>query len=314
MGTDRAAFVVSAVLIVLATPAAATAHTTAEGHMQDDSVAPKTPQQERTLTRETQVATAADARVAAAAVVGNEGEVGSWTEPVDWPVVGVHVALLPNGKVLAYDSVGDNATESYPVHDHTRATVWDPQPGPTGTHTDVRVNTGFNIFCSGLAHLLDGSVFIAGGNKNAQLNGIRQTHVFNPVSNTWTQGADMAFERWYPTVTGLRNGEMLITEGGPDTPEVRMTNGNLRSLTTAVRNLPLYPWLDVAPDGRAFYSGPDQTMRKLDTTGTGAWQNYTQRDTINRDYGGHAMYDIGKILVAGGGPSTKEARTIDING
>ncbi|MEA2274347.1 MAG: hypothetical protein QOI98_3055, partial [Solirubrobacteraceae bacterium] len=62
------------------------------------------------------------------------------------------------------------------------------------------------------------------------------------------------------------------------------------------------------------YSGPDQTMRKLDTTGTGAWQNYTQRDTINRDYGGHAMYDIGKILVAGGGPSTKEARTIDLTG
>jgi hypothetical protein len=314
MGTHRAALVASAVLIVLAAPAVATAHTTAEGHQQDDSVAPKTVQQERALTRETQVATAADARVAAAAVAGNEGEVGSWSPPVDWPVVGVHVALLPNGKVLAYDSVGDNATETYPVHNTTRATVWDPQPAPNGTHTDVRVNTGFNIFCSGLAHLLDGSVFTAGGNKDSQLHGIRQTHVFNPVSNTWTQGANMAFERWYPTVTGLRNGEMLITEGGPDTPEVRMTNGSLRSLTTAVRNLPLYPWLDVAPDGRAFYSGPDQTMRKLDTAGTGAWQNYTQRDAINRDYGGHAMYDIGKILVAGGGPSTNQARTIDLNG
>jgi hypothetical protein len=311
MGAHRAALVVSAVLIVLAAPAAATAHTTAEGHMQDDSVAPKTPQQERTLTRETQVATAADARVAAAAVAGNEGEVGSWSAAEAWPVVGVHVALLPNGKVLAYDSVGDNATETYPVHNTTRATVWDPQ---TNLHTDVRVNTGFNIFCSGLAHLLDGSVFIAGGNKDSQLHGIRQTHVFNPLSNTWTKGADMAFERWYPTVTGLRNGDMLITEGGPDTPEVRMTNGTLRSLTTAVRNLPLYPWLDVAPDGRAFYSGPDQTMRKLDTAGTGAWQNYAQRDTINRDYGGHAMYDIGKILVAGGGPSTNQARTIDLNG
>jgi hypothetical protein len=311
MGARRASLVVSAVLLALLVPAAAKAHTTAEGHAAEDASTPKTVQEERALTRETQVATAADARVAAAAVPGTEGEVGSWSAPVDWPVVGVHVALLPNGKVLAYDSVGDNATETYPVHNTTRATVWDPQ---TGTQTDVRVGTGFNIFCSGLAHLLDGSVFIAGGNKNAQLNGIRQTHVFNPTTNTWARGADMAFERWYPTVTGLRNGEMLITEGGPDTPEVRMTNGVLRSLSTASLNLPLYPWLDVAPDGRAFYSGPDQTMRKLDTAGTGAWQNYTQRDTINRDYGGHAMYDIGKILVAGGGPSTKEARTINLNG
>ena len=101
---------------------------------------------------------------------------GQWGPVVDWPVVGVHVALLENGKVLAYDSVGDNATETYPVHDHTRATVWDPA---TGTQTPVNVTTGYNIFCSGLAHLMDGSLFLAGGNKNAQLEGIVQTHVFD---------------------------------------------------------------------------------------------------------------------------------------
>jgi hypothetical protein len=307
----RAVLVVLAALSVLAMPAAASAHTTAEAHMKEDAVAPKTASEERVLTRQTQAATAADADAAAAAVTGSEGEVGSWSAPVDWPVVGVHVALLPNGKVLAYDSVGDNATENYPVHDHTRATVWDPR---TGRHTDVRVDTGFNVFCSGLAHLLDGSVFLAGGNKDSSLHGIRETHVFGPPGNTWTRGTEMVYERWYPTVTGLRNGEMLITEGGPDTPEVRMTNGDLRTLSSASLNLPLYPWLDVAPDGRAFYSGPDETMRKLDTSGTGSWQSYAQRDSIDRSYGGHAMYDIGKILVAGGGDSTKDARVIDLNG
>jgi Domain of unknown function (DUF1929)/Bacterial Ig domain/Kelch motif len=311
MLAHRVSLVLSTIVLALMAPAAALAHSTVEQHRQEDSVAPKTAQQERAMTRQTLAATAADARAAAAAVPGAEGEVGSWSAPVDWPVVGVHVALLPNGKVLAYDSVGDHATESYPIQDHTRATVWDPQ---TGTQTDVRVATGFNIFCSGLAHLLDGSVFVAGGNKDQQLNGIRQTHVFNPQTNTWTRGADMSFERWYPSVTALPNGEMLITEGGPDTPEVRRTDGTVRQLTGAVLNLPLYPWLDVAPDGRAFYSGPDQTMRKINPSGTGAWQSYAQRDTINRSYGGHAMYDIGKILVAGGGPSTKEARTIDVNG
>ena len=72
--------------------------------------------------------------------------------------------------------------------------------------------------------------------------------------------------------------------------------------------------MDVAPDGRAFYSGPDQTMRKLDTAGGGTWQTFGQRDAINRSYGSHAIYDIGKTLVAGGGASSNDARVIDING
>ena len=72
--------------------------------------------------------------------------------------------------------------------------------------------------------------------------------------------------------------------------------------------------MDVAPNGLAFYSGPDQTLRALNPSGTGTWQTFGQRDSINRDYGGHAIFDIGKILVAGGGPSTNDARVVDING
>ena len=189
--------------------------------------------------------------------------------------------------------------------------MWDPA---TGSQTDVRVNTGYNIFCSGLAHLMDGSLFIAGGNKDQALNGINQTHLFNPATNMWSLGPNMAAGRWYPSVTPLSNGEMLITEGGPDMPEVRKTDGGLRALKTASLNLPLYPWMDVAPDGRVFDSGPDQTMRSLDTAGGGSWQGLGQRDTLYRDYGSHALYDVGKILVAGGGPSSTNASVINVNG
>ena len=48
----------------------------------------------------------------------------------------------------------------------------------------------------------------------------------------------MAYERWYPSVTPLADGEMLITEGhdradAPSThvPEVRQVNGQFRPLT-----------------------------------------------------------------------------------
>jgi hypothetical protein len=164
-----------------------------------------------------------------------------------------------------------------------------------------------------LAHLPDGRVFIAGGNKDQQLNGIVMTTLFDPDTSSWSRGPDMAAARWYPSVTPLRNGEMLITSGGPATPEIRQTDGTLRLLSTASLSQPLYPWFDVAPNGRAFYSGPDQTLRSLDPTGTGAWQTLSQRDSINRDYGGHAMYDVGKLLIAGGGPSTNTAEVLDLN-
>jgi Galactose oxidase-like, Early set domain/Bacterial Ig-like domain/Kelch motif len=292
---------------------AARAHdtTTLLGHIQEDSVAPLDPATQRQYERHTAAASAPDAAAAAATVTGDAGQVGQWGPVIDWPVVAVHMALLANGKVLAYDSMGDNATESYPVQDHTRATVWDPA---TGAQTPVNVATGYNIFCSGLAHLMDGSLFIAGGTKDPQFDGLVQTHFFDPNTNTWSLGPNMAAGRWYPSVTPLANGEMLITEGGPDMPEVRKTDGGLRALTTASLDLPLYPWLDVAPDGRAFYSGPNQMMRSLNTAGGGSWQSYSQRDSLYRDYGGHALYDVGKILVAGGGPSSTNASVINVNG
>ena len=305
-------FIVSLALAAVAVPGAS-AHdgvNTAAGHEAEDAVT-LTPRQERALDAHTLTVSGRAARAAAADVVGGPQDVGQWGPVVDWPVVGINLALLPNGKVLAYDSIGDHATETYPNQDHTRATVWDPA---TGTQTPVDLNDGFNIFCSGLAHLPDGRMFMAGGNRDQQLNGIVQTHLFDPVSNLWSLGPNMLGGRWYPTVTPLSNGEMLITSGRVDTPEVRTSSGTLRALTGAVLGLPLYPWMDVAPNGRTLYSGPDQTLRSLDTSGSGSWQTFGQRDSINRDYGGHALYDVGKMLVAGGGPSTNTARLIDFNG
>jgi hypothetical protein len=190
------------------------------------------------LARQTRRTTARDAAAAADETAGPADLVGRWGPVQPWPVVGVHTALLPDGRVLAFDSVADRWDDPEP-HDHTRATVWDPA---TGTHTPVNVDLGFNIFCSGLAHLIDGSVFAAGGNRNPELEGIRQTHVFNPATNTWRLGPTMAVARWYPSVTPLPSGELLITEGGPDVPEIATrTASALRSLPGGTLNLQLSP-------------------------------------------------------------------------
>lgn len=298
--------------LVLGVPRGALAATpvaTPHGHEAEDNVS-LTPREEAQLSHESSVKNAA-ARAKVPAVTGSPDVVGQWGPVVDWPVVAVGAALLSNGKVLAYDSVDDQATETSPVQDHTRATLWDPT---TGSQTDVTLNDGTNIFCSGLAHLPSGNLYVAGGTKDQQLDGIVQTHYFAWSTGTWSLGVNMAYPRWYPTVTAMGNGKMLITSGGAKIPEVRQQNGTLRQLSSASLGLPLYPWVNVAPDGRAFDSGPDQTMRSLNANGTGAWKIWSKRDSINRDYGAHAMYDAGKILVAGGGPSTNSAEVIDLNG
>ena len=72
--------------------------------------------------------TAADAAAAAAAVTGDAGQVGQWGPVVDWPVVAINAGLLPNGKVLAYDSVGDGATETFRTRASPARRCGIPQP------------------------------------------------------------------------------------------------------------------------------------------------------------------------------------------
>src|SRR5215218_5145530 len=72
---------------------------------------------------------------ASQAAAADPGVGGAWSAVRTTPVVPIHTALLPNGKVLMWDSVGTNPTESYPVHNFTRAAVWNPL-----TNTATRVD------------------------------------------------------------------------------------------------------------------------------------------------------------------------------
>ena len=73
---------------------------------------------------------------------GTPDQIGQWSAVINMPVIPIFTALLPNGKVLMWDSVGDAPTKSFPVHDFTRAAVWDPIAN-TSARIDV---SGFNIF------------------------------------------------------------------------------------------------------------------------------------------------------------------------
>ena len=237
-----------------------------------------------------------------ASAVADPGKSGSWSPVVDTPVVPVFDAVLPNGKVLIWDSVGDNAAESYPDQSFTRVMVWNPA-NDSYKRVDLQ---GTNIFCAGFAHLANGNILVAGGNANPQLEGTVTTYIFDWRTETWTRGHDMAAARWYPSVAETANGEEVIVGGGPATAEVYQTNGALRALSGFTKySARLYPFMGSRPDTQLGLFGPYATGYTINTSGTGVITATGTRDGITRDYGSFSTYDIGKSVVVGGGNITE---------
>ncbi len=232
-----------------------------------------------------------------------QAQLGSWSAPMTWPVVGIHAHLLPNGRVLTFGRTG---------HDPA---VWDPVTG-------VLVSTArpADFFCSGHTLLPDGRLLVAGGHAGADNFGLKTTYFFDYATNSWTRGSDMRNGRWYPTNTTLPSGEVLTVSGGDTAaamnliPEVWQSDGSWRSLTGASINLAYYSMMFVAPDGRVFAAGPARGTRFFTTSGTGTLTVGPSSNFGSRDYGSAVMYDSGKILIVGGNTTpTATAEVIDLN-
>ena len=215
----------------------------------------------------------------------------------------MHASLLPTGKVFFYSYSDD-------------ARLWDPSTGSIVAAAPA----GYNIFCSGLTLLADGKLFVGGGHISNKV-GLNDASIYDPQTNTWARQPDMNAGRWYPTTTTLANGSVLVVSGDVDTtvgvnrlPQV-WTSGAWRDLTTAQISLPLYPFMFLAPDGRVFNAGPQQTSRYLNTSGTGAWTNGATTALGGfRSYGSAVMYEPGKVLMVGGNdPPRGSAEKIDLN-
>ncbi|XVV15752.1 galactose oxidase-like domain-containing protein [Actinoplanes sp. CA-131856] len=235
-------------------------------------------------------------------VAADPGLSGSWSAVLETAVVPVFTAVLPNGKLLVWDSVGDNSSESYPDHSFTRAMVWNPADN-TYKRVDLQ---GSNIFCAGFAHLANGNILVAGGNANAQLDGTVHTYVFDWQNETWTRGNDMAGARWYPSLAETANGEHVIVGGGPTVSEVYQANGTIRALSGFTKySSRLYPFMGSRPDTQLGIIGPYTTGWTVNTAGIGIITATGNRDGMFRDYASFATYDVGKTVVVGGGNMTE---------
>ena len=231
-----------------------------------------------------------------------QASVGEWSAPFDWPVVAVHLHLLPDGRVLSWGLNGDPR-------------VWNPA---TGAFTALPVST--NVFCGGHTFLSDGRLLVAGGHISED-HGIAATTLFDFSTDAWTSAAPMAQGRWYPTTTELSDGRVLILggadENGAQVSVPEIGDGTAWTpLPSADRVLPYYPRAFLAPSGKVFYAGEARQSYYLDPS-SGTWSDAGQSLYGDREYGSAIMYGPGKVLIVGGssvasGPPTSSAEVIDL--
>jgi hypothetical protein len=260
---------------------------------------------------------------------GGATSLGKWSDVIPMPAPSVHLAVLPNGKVIFWEY-----DEKTPTSFRSRTYVWDAVNNSGFTQIN---NVQTAVFCSGHSLLADGRLFAVGGTTitlpNGVLLGSRTSSFFDTNSQVWSPGPNMNLSRFYPSSLVLGNGDVLALAGTNDTngdsvltPEVWQANSSVsttdplrfRHLTNAGFDQDYYPMAYQGTNGKVFNLGPQKTMGWLDPNGSGSWQSTGDRiDPAigSRTYGNGVMYDNGKIVLIGGAdPPTATALKIDITG
>jgi hypothetical protein len=248
---------------------------------------------------------------------------GTFSPVADWPLVGIHAALTPDGRVLTYGTTTAGVRTAYFVYD-----VWDPQLGlGSEAHTTLPNSTAVDIFCNAQLLLPDGNIEMWGGDVlnlstgKSSLQPNDDSAVFHPADNSLVKTGKMFRQRWYATATTLSNGEVYIQggDGGGDFPEVRTSTGNFRLLTGASTTYlgTLYPRNFLAPDGNIFGTRYEE-MYRVDPRGQGFLTSLGRYIPSNMGASSTAvMFRPGRILQTGGGYDTQfaspNAHVIDIN-
>ncbi|MBO3741443.1 galactose oxidase-like domain-containing protein [Actinoplanes flavus] len=261
---------------------------------------------------------------------------GMYSPQAAWPLVGIHMALLPNGHVVSYGTPPNTAQQGGFSYDD-----WDPAAGVgAGAHRQATSPHHYDAFCNSLERLPDGRLLMVGGNSTTA------TMVYDPANGRQTMGSPLNRQRWYASVLRLPDDRMLVLGGGNSynvdafqkpndnstvatTPEVGTGTGQWTRLTGADSAVAFgardnrwwYPRAYVAPDGKVFGVSYDR-MWKLDPAGAGRVTPLGTLPVPIGVSGSSVMYAPGKLLFAGGGQynngsnqvATNRATLVDING
>jgi hypothetical protein len=253
---------------------------------------------------------------------GGDHYQGYFASPVPWPFIPIHMALLPDGRVMTFGRAANLSLEARFVYD-----IWDPKLGTgAGAHTLLPNTTPGNtdIFC-GAASLL-GSGFVDGTNGSgqlliaggaSQLSPVNNTSpvsnnnvtLFNPKDDTLTASGTMVYARWYPSIMTLRNGDKLVL-GGAYSESVLVPTPEVYNVKSGWRALPgisigggvlgyeewFYPKAYVGGDGAVYLLRNDGGIFRLTTTGAGTMTDTGARMAPGSHYYPTVMFAPFKVV------------------
>ena len=164
-------------------------------------------------------------------------------------------------------------------------------PSPFDQVFDDPGNAPGALFCSDLVFLANGDLLVPGGTHYysephvpgtnfgvLELEGLRNTRVYNTRTDSWTQAGPMHWGRWYPSLVTLADGHVFAASGVTKlikpvySRNPLMSGTNVKQTETydpftakwtdngpsASRSLPLYPRLHLLPDGKVYYDAGGQ--------------------------------------------------------
>jgi hypothetical protein len=252
-------------------------------------------------------------------------QTGQWqTLPYTMPINPVHVSLLYTGKVLVVSGTGNN-----PANPNIQAALWDPQAGTIAVQP-----LSFDMFCNGMVTLPDGRALIAGGTiayAPPAFLGSPRVSIYDPATGLFTDQPSMAHGRWYPTLTTLGDGSVIIFSGLSDTGPTNSTierfsvSSGLGPELATPWTPPLYPRLHLLPNGKVFYSGLTPSSNIYDPS-TNSWT----MGVATTNYGNQRLYGSSvllpltpangykpRVIIMGGGatttPATNTTEIIDLS-
>lgn len=180
---------------------------------------------------------------------------GQWTAPVDWNVIPLHAALLPDETVMTYGSYsihkkegdkdlranktitindgnkfkdgrkfdrdgGSHQWEGHWVYSAIDIDIWDPKKGVGDeSHILFKQPVVMDSFCSILRVLDLNRVFIVGGNKNIHKPDMpdtqNKTMIYDLKTKKFTLSKNLNYKRWYGSIVITGDNKMYIF-GGKD--------------------------------------------------------------------------------------------------
>lgn len=252
------------------------------------------------------------------------------------PILPIHAALLPTGKVLFIAGSGNN-----PANQNTPngSAVWDYQKG-----TFVQPTTPINpegrpvdLFCAGHSFLSNGSLLVAGGTLQYDpFKGLPDALIFDHNTEKWNYNVEwMNYGRWYPTLVTLGDGRIFAVSGLDVNgnlavvPEIYDPSKDTWIKYKAASPLALYAHLFLLSNGNLFYSGAcfgdnNGVSPRILTLPTDITQPITQTPVMGLqdiNYSNQAVSLLlppaqdQKVMIIGGGShgtATKRVNIVDL--